>query len=166
MHKVIISAAVAALLGASALPAISQDAGISVDASAGAGVNVQSPDATAGSTVNAGASITTDAPSNTYGVVASSVAGSASVDLSGITDEASVSIVLLSSLEGDATTDGALLDDAMTASAESMAAFHAKIEGNAAIKAKLEAEGHSADDVVAVTSNADGTLTVYVDDRA
>ena len=34
------------------------------------------------------------------------------------------------------------------------------------IKAKLEAEGHATSDVVAVKSNADGSVIVYVDDRA
>ncbi len=47
-----------------------------------------------------------------------------------------------------------------------MTTLHSNVEGNAVIKAKLEAEGYASSDVVAVKSNADGSLIVYVDDRA
>lgn len=96
----------------------------------------------------------------------SSVAGSADVDLSTVADGANITIVLLSSLQGNAETEAAALEEAVSANAEAITTLHFNIEANAAIKAKLEAAGHSADDVVAVKSNADGTVTVYVDDRA
>ncbi|MNT82505.1 hypothetical protein D3C72_2222430 [compost metagenome] len=103
---------------------------------------------------------------NTYGSVVSSIQGSADVDLSTVTDEAKVTIVLLSSLQGDAATEAAALDEALSANADGMTTLHNNIDGNATIKAKLEAEGHATSDVVAVKSNADGSVIVYVDDRA
>ena len=159
MKKTIATTAIAALLAATALPALAQDAG------AGAGVTVDTPavDAQVGVDANANAGGMSD---NTYGSVVSSVSGSADVDLSTVTDEANVTIVLLSSLQGNAATEAAALDEALSANAEGMTTLHTNIDGNAAIKAKLEAEGYASSDVVAVKSNADGSIIVYVDDRA
>jgi hypothetical protein len=163
MKKTIATTAIAALLTATALPALAQDAGAGV----GAGVTVDTPavDAKVGADANANANAG-GMSDNTYGSVVSSVSGSADVDLSTVTDEAKVTIVLLSSLQGDAATEAAALDEAISANAEGMTTLHTNIDGNAAIKAKLEAEGYASSDVVAVKSNADGSLIVYVDDRA
>ena len=191
MNKTIIATTIAVLLSGTALPALAQDAGAQVDA--GAGVSVDTPavdaDAGVGADVDANASSDTDTDAganagaganananaganaggmsdNTFGSVMSSLSGSADVDLSTITDESKVTIVLLSSLQGNADTEAAALDEALSANADSMTTLHSNIEANAAIKAKLEAEGHAASDVVAVKSNADGSIIVYVDDRA
>ncbi|MHA6690617.1 hypothetical protein [Devosia sp. A449] len=161
MKNALILTTAAAFLASIALPAFAQDAG------AGAGVTVETP------AVDAQVGVDANAKSNaggvadeTYGSVMSSIAGSADVDLSAVADEASITIILLSSLQGNADTEAAALDEALSANAEAMTTLHSNIEANAAIKAKLEAEGHSADDVVAVKSNADGSVIVYVDDRA
>ena len=165
MKKTIIATTIAALLASSALPAMAQDAGAQVDA--GAGVTVDTPAVDAGVGADAHANANAGGMSdNTYGSVVSSIRGSADVDLSTVTDEAKVTIVLLSSLQGNAATEAAALDEALSANADGMATLHTNIDGNATIKAKLEAEGHATSDVVAVKSNADGSIIVYVDDRA
>ena len=169
MKKTIIATTIAVLLTSSAFPAFAQDAGVGVDA--GAGVTVETPavDAKTGADAKANANASGNVggmAANTYGSVISSVSGSADVDLAGVTDEANVTIVLLSSLQGNAATEAAALDQALSANADALTTLHSNIEANAAIKAKLEAEGYTADDVVAVTSSADGAVTVYVDDRA
>lgn len=171
MKKTIIATTIAALLSTSALPVLAQDAAVGVDA--GAGVTVDTPAVDAATGVDASANAKTNANANaggmsdnTYGSVMSSISGSADVDLSAITDEADVTIVLLSSLQGNADTEAAALDEALSANADAMTTLHGNVEGNAAIKAKLEAEGYAASDVVAVKSNADGSVIVYVDDRA
>lgn len=151
MKKTITAISVAALLGAGSF-AIAQDAGVGVDA----GVSVETPAVDA--TVGAGADASLD---TSYDSLTSALSGSASVDLSAVTEETQVSIVLLSSLAGEA---GAF-DEAFAANAEGNTTLHSNIAGNAAISAKLEAEGYTADDVVAVKSNADGSVLVYVDDR-
>ena len=163
MKKTIATTAIAALLAATALPARAQDAGAGV----GAGVTVDTPavDAEVGADANANANAG-GMSDNTYGSVVSSVSGSADVDLSTVTDESKVTIVLLSSLQGNAATEAAALDEAISANADGMTTLHANIDGNATIKAKLEAEGYASSDVVAVKSNADGSVIVYVDDRA
>ena len=167
MKKTIIATTIAALLSTSALPVLAQDAGVQVDAGAGVTVDTPAADAAVGADANANANANAGGMSdNTYGSVVSSIQGSADVDLSTVTDEAKVTIVLLSSLQGNAATEAAALDEALTANAAGQTTLHTNIDGNAAIKAKLEAEGYASSDVVAVKSNADGSLIVYVDDRA
>ncbi|MFP9138420.1 hypothetical protein ACLI1C_14680 [Devosia sp. XGJD_8] len=174
MKKTIIATTIAALLSTSALPALAQDAAVGVDAGAGVTVDTPAVDAAAGADANANANANAANASanaggmsdNTFGSVMSSISGSADIDLSAVTDEANVTIVLLSSLQGNADTEAAALDEALSANADAMTTLHTNVEGNAAIKAKLEAEGHASSDVVAVKSNADGSVIVYVDDRA
>jgi hypothetical protein len=167
MKKTIIATTVAVLLATSALPVLAQDAGVQVDAGAGVTVDTPAVDAAVGADANANANANaTGTSDNTYGSVVSSIKGSADVDLSTVTDEANITIVLLSSLQGDAATEAAALDEALTANADGMTTLHTNIDGNAAIKAKLEAEGHAASDVVAIKSSADGSIVVYVDDRS
>ncbi|WP_332700691.1 hypothetical protein [Devosia sp.] len=164
MKKIIIATTLAALLSTSALPVLAQDAGVGVDA--GAGVTVDTPAVDAAAGADASAKANAGMSDNTFGSVMSSISGSADVDLSAVTDEANVTIVLLSSLQGNAATEAAALDAALSANADAMTTLHANVEGNAAIKAKLEAEGYVASDVVAVKGNADSSVIVYVDDRA
>jgi hypothetical protein len=174
MKKTIIATTIAALLSTSALPVLAQDAAVGVDAGAGVTVDTPAVDAAAGADANANANANAANASanaggmsdNTFGSVMSSISGSADIDLSAVTDEANVTIVLLSSLQGNADTEAAALDEALSANADAMTTLHTNVEGNAAIKAKLEAEGHASSDVVAVKSNADGSVIVYVDDRA
>jgi len=157
MKKTIIATTMATLLAATALPVLAQD----VDA--GAGVTVETPDVDAAvdTAVDAAAGVADSLTS-----VTAAIAGSANVDLSAVTDESQVNVVLLSSLEGDVATEGAALDEALSANAEGASTLQANIDGNAAIKAKLDAEGYAASDVVAVKTDADGSVTLYVDDRA
>lgn len=140
MKKILTALSVATLLGAGSF-AIAQDAGVSVETPA----------------VNASVGVDTS-----YDSLTTALSDSASVDLTKVTEQSQVMVVLLSSLSGEA----AAFDEAFKANAEANTTLHGNISGNAAIKAKLEAEGHTADDVVAVKANADGSVTVYVDDRS
>ena len=172
MNKIITAATLAALLSTSAFPAFAQDANAGVGVDAGAGVSVETPaaDANAGAAVgvdaNASANASGDAADNTYGSVMSSIKGNASVDLSTVTESSTITVVLLSSLQGNAETEAAALDTELSANADSQATLHSAIAGNTAIAAKLEAEGYAAEDVVSVKTKADGSVIVYVDDRA
>ena len=168
MNKPIL--ALAALLSWTALPALAQDASAQVSTEVSAGVSAELPsvdpsvsvDASGNANANANAGGNSD---NTYGSVVSSVAGSADIDLTAVTDEAKVTIVLLSSLQGNAATEAQGLDNALSSNADVVTKLHANVEGNAVIKAKVEAAGYTVDDVVAIKTAADGNLIVYVDDR-
>lgn len=142
--------------------------GINVDAGVGADAEVDtddSLDANAGVDANADVSAAVE-ENNSFDSLNAAIGTSADVDLSAVTDEADVTIVLVSGLDGDIAIDGAGLDDALSANADAQASLHANIEGNAVIKGKLEAEGFATSDVMAVKSKADGSVLVYVDDRA
>jgi hypothetical protein len=141
--------------------------GLNVDAGVGADAEVDADDSLdAAAGVDASTTASVDAEDNSFDSLSAAIATSADFDLSVVTDEEDVTIVLVSGLEGDIAVDGAGLDEELAAHADAHATLHANIDGNAAIKAKLEAEGFAAADVVAVKSKADGSVLVYVDDRA
>ncbi len=100
-----------------------------------------------------------------YGTLISTLnANKGTVDLSGVSADANVTFVKLSTLKAEGNTNA--LDNALKKNASVQSSLHASITANAALKAKLEAEKIAIDDVVAVTTSADGMITVYVDDRA
>jgi hypothetical protein len=185
----IAAAAIVTLLGSFAVPAIAQDAGANVGADAGVSTSIDTPGidagaatdtnvdgaAGAGANSNASGNASTNASANanaggmsdnTFGSVMSSLNTSTDVDLTAVTDGANVTIITLSSLQGNADGESAALDQALSANAGAMTELHSSISGNAAVMAKLETEGFAAEDVVAIKSNASGSVIVYVDDRA
>ncbi len=145
--------------------------GVSVDAGVDAGAEVDAEDsldanADVSANANANADASGDMADNTYGSVMASIQTQADLDLNSVTEETDISIVLISSLQGNAETESAALDEALTANAEAQAGLHARISDNAAITAELEAEGYVVEDVVSLKTKADGAVIVYVDDRA
>jgi hypothetical protein len=127
------------------------DAGVSAEGASDMGVDV-------GADASAGA--------YTYGDLDNAIHGAGTADFSAVTADTEIEIVEISSL-GD---DGEFTADAF---AESRADFQAdidllqsKISGNADITAALEAEGYTDSDVVAVWTQADGSLTVFVDSQS
>jgi hypothetical protein len=124
-----IVSAIAALLAATALPAMAQETG-----------------------------------ANTYAALTAAISASETVDLSGINDS-KVSIVTVSTLEGDAATDAAALDAAIGAQSDILTTLRSNAGANAAINGKLIAAGYTIDDIVAIRTDASGNTLVYVDDR-
>ena len=152
--------AVLALLAATAIPAIGQET--SADPSLSLSTEV-SGDASAPTEGRLDAQITSD---NSYASLIAAIAASEAVDLSALTEESKISIVLVSTLSGDAATEGAALDAAITAQTEALTALRANATANAAINAKVAAEGYTADDIVAIRTDASGNTLVYIDDRS
>jgi hypothetical protein len=191
VKKTIIASTLAALLTTAALPAVmAQDANAGASVDAGADVSVETPAVDAGTGTDAGATANAttgtdtgasvdasgnmaadamasdDMANDTYGSAIASIGTSRDVDFSRFTDQAQVSIVTVTSLQGDADVEGAALDTEMASNADAMATLHSDIEGNSAVMAALDAEGYAASDVIGVKTQADGTLIVYVDDRS
>ena len=146
--------ALVAALSTLALPALAQDLSLSLEASGEGDVNAQAP---------LDAQITGD---NSYASLTAAITASASVDLAAVTDETTVKLILVSTLEGDAATEGAALDAAVAAQADALATLRSNATANAVINAKLTAEGYTADDVLAIKTDASGNTLVYVDDRS
>ncbi|QYO75881.1 hypothetical protein [Devosia salina] len=145
--------------------------GVNVDAGTDAGANVgvdtddASADAGVNANANANANASADAADDSYGSVMASIKANADLDLSAITEDTDITIVTISSLQGNAETEAAALDNELTANADAQAGLHARVSDNAAIMAELEAEGYAAEDVVSLKTKADGSVIVYVDDR-
>jgi citrate lyase beta subunit len=121
--------------------------------------------------VKAGAKLGTDATttgsvsSENFGTLISTLqAGKGLTDVSSISADANVTIVFVSKVEGGG--DLKALDNALSKNADATSTLRTSLSANAALKAKLDAEKIKIEDVVAVTTAADGKVTVYVDDRA
>ena len=130
---------------------------------------------TGGTTIDANAAANTTATTgtdaaaddNSFAAATAAVSASGTVDLSDVTEDTNISIVLLSSLVGDVDTEGAALESAINAAtAGGLVKMHADVGGNVAIMEQLEAEGFTADDVVAIKTTGEDSVIVYVDDRA
>ena len=124
----------------------------------------------AGSVAAGGAAASTDATAtgsvsaDNYGTLISTLnAGKGMVDLSAISADADISVVSVSSLKASGNTKA--LDNALDKNKASLTSLHASITANADFKAKLVAQGVTIESVVAVTTAADGKVTVFLDDR-
>ena len=149
-----------ALVAAFALPFSGIAYGLDTNVKAGA----TGAAATTGAETSVDATATGSVESN-YGTLISTLnANKGTVDLRGVTADANVTFVKLSTLKAEGNVNA--LDNALEKNADAMTSLHASITANAALKAKIEAEKFAIDDVVAVTTGADGMITVYVDDRA
>jgi uncharacterized protein YraI len=101
-----------------------------------------------------------------YGSLISSLNAGKMADLKTFTAASTVNCVKVSTLKGDASADATALDNALTKSATQVTDLKTAINANADLKAKLDPTTCPVDDIVAVTTEADGSFTVYVDDRA
>lgn len=143
--------AIAGLLAASfASSAFAQTPGAS-------GVTPQAGTGTAG--------VTAGTDMMNYGEIISSLRTSAdaTTDIAAVSDTTTVKIILLSELRGNAAENAAALDTALADQEAELDALRSAIDANATLKAKLEAEGHAAEDVVAVSTDADGEVTLIVE---
>jgi hypothetical protein len=70
----------------------------------------------------------------------------------------------MSSIKANGNTTA--LDNALKKNGTTVAQLRTSIAANAALKAKIEAAGFKTDQVIAIKSGADGSVTIFVDDRA
>lgn len=103
------------------------------------------------------------AATDNYGSVISTLQSGSSVDL-GTLGGANVSVVTISSIKANGNTTA--LDNALKKNSAAVTQLRTSIASNAALKAKIEAAGFKANQVIAVKSGSDGSVVVYVDDRA
>ena len=105
-----------------------------------------------------------NASGDNYGSLISALQTGTSADLTAVTDTTTITFVTVSSLK--ANGDAAALDNALDKNAEAHAKLTADVTANATLSTKLTDAGYTAEQVVAIVAAADGSLTVYVDDRA
>lgn len=185
MYKLTKLLATTALIAGASSAALAQ-ADVNVDAGADGAVGVEAGDngvgvdVGAGAEGNAGAGLNGNANANAdanaagnasagvnYGQIISDLrtGGVTVADIEGLEAGADVQIVTLSEIRGNAAENASALDEAVSSLEASIGELRTVLEANAEISAELEAEGYTADDVVAVTTSADGSVTIIVDDE-
>jgi post-segregation antitoxin (ccd killing protein) len=95
-----------------------------------------------------------------------SLQGGLNLDFSDVDDETDINVMAMSQIQGEAEANSQAMDQWMEENSESVDELRTNIEGNARIMAELEDSGFSSDDVVSADLQADGSLTLWVDDRA
>lgn len=100
-----------------------------------------------------------------YGDLVSSLRSdqTANADLSGFAEGDEMTVARLSALQGEAADNAEGLDQAIAENQDKVDEMRDSIAANADLVAALDAEGFTADQVVAVDESG-GALTVYVDD--
>ena len=99
-----------------------------------------------------------------YGSLISALQTGATVDLTTITEATTVNFVTVSSLKTTGQTNA--LDNALDKNKDAVAKLRTDVGANTVLAAKLTAANYTADQVVAVVTEADGSVPVYIDDRA
>lgn len=168
-------------LSAFAGPALAGSVGVNAGTEGGAGVSAGAgTSAGSGAGVTAGAGAEAGAKTNMAGDAAtdqgatgaigssadvgsavSAIGTDSSSQIGTMTDVSSVNVVKLSEI-GAETEAKSQIDAAVEENAETIASLQAAIDQNASLKGELEAENVQASDVVAVQTQADGSLNVYV----
>jgi hypothetical protein len=161
-------------------------AGASTDANANASSNAGGANANAGGStdangsananangdLNASANAATSADGEVnYGSIISDLRTSSTTaaDIEALGADAQITVVTLSELRGNAGENASALDQAVTAQGSVMADLSAAIEGDSELRGQIEtalsAEGdYTMDDVVSISTSADGQLILVVDD--
>jgi hypothetical protein len=143
--------------------------GNSVETNAG-GNAAGSVNNNAGGNANASANASGGAQGNlNYGSIISDLRTSSATtaDVQAFVEgDTEVNIVTLSELRGNAAENASALDQAVNAQTAALADLRVAIAANAVIMAELDAAGYTADQVVAVTTSAEGDVTLVVDASA
>jgi len=106
----------------------------------------------------------TEAPKDNYGSLISALQAGKFADLSTITATTTVNFVTVSSLKANDNTNA--LDNALKKNEAAVTTLRTDVGANTILSEKLKAASYTADQVVAVLAEADGSITVVIDDRA
>ncbi len=153
--------AIASLLAGISLPVLAQDVTSTVSSAVDTTVSTEASGAVS---AEANGNLNANAAADNYGSLISSLQSGAKADLVVITDTTTVNFVTVSSVKANGNTNA--LDNALDKNKDAITTLKADVTASAALSAKLTAAGYAADDVVAVVAEADGSFTVYIDDRA
>lgn len=122
--------------------------------------SVEAPATPPGASANKGGEVI-----GNYGTVIDAIAQMNAADELSTLSSGELTLILLSSLQGDVNHDGAEVDAAISDHQAAISALHTTIAGDGVLMAKLQESGLSAKNAIAVGQNADGTWRLYVDDR-
>jgi hypothetical protein len=83
-----------------------------------------------------------------------------------IPEDTEVTTMTLGDLEGDDSDDTAALDTALARAQTSLDMLQTQVDGSEVLTEAIEGEGFTSDNVLGVYQDADGSVTVLIDDRA
>lgn len=166
--------ATAALIASTSSLALAQaDVGVDAGASGDVGVEAGSNGVGVDASGNANAKSNADASAGgagggdvNFGSIVSSLRTSsvAAADIEALGADAQIDVITLAEIQGNAAENASAIDEAVSAQSATIEELQAAIEANADVQAALDAEGFTADQIVAVTANGEGSLTIIVDD--
>jgi hypothetical protein len=155
------------MIGAAALasllafqPAFAQD----TSSSASSEVSSASSETSSAVSSEPSSAVSSEPAKDNYGSLISSLQTGATADLAAITDATVVNFVTVSSLKTTGETNA--LDNALDKNKDAITKLRTDVGANTVLAAKLTTANYTADQVVAVVTEADGSVTVYIDDRA
>ncbi len=166
----------AALLATSvSTGAIAQSTNANENASGNAGVSAgaNAGGASVGADVSAAAQANgngnSEAGKQNYGQLIASLRTSGTAGAETITNlnaDADITITLMSELNGEAAENAAALEQALNDQEENISDIRSEIEANAELVAALEAEGFTAEQVVAVQAEGSDEIMLVVNDAS
>ncbi|WP_157970020.1 hypothetical protein [Pelagibacterium sediminicola] len=162
MNKLSALALGAALAVAAPVAATAQDTDLDLDLDSGVGVELGG-DTVVGVDAGADAGVELDLGALTHADVDTAIQSSGSVDLGDVDATTDIRVVTLSSLAANDGGDASVLADSRAAHEADITALQGKVSANADVVAALEAEGYSAQDVIAVSTQGSGTVVLFVD---
>ncbi|WP_417578643.1 hypothetical protein [Pelagibacterium sp.] len=115
--------------------------------------------------VDVGANADAAVSSYTYGDLDDAIHGAGTAELSGVTADTEIEIVEISDLGEDGDLNAEAFADSRADFQSDVDLLQSSISENADLVSALEAEGYTHDEVVAVWTQADGALTVFVDSQ-
>lgn len=160
MNKLSALALGAALALAAPLSVQAQGVDLGAQLDGGVGVDAGGDD---GLTLDLGAGAQVAVDRFTHADVDAAIQATAQVSLEDVDAMTDIRIVSLSSLAANDGGQASVLADTRAAFDADISALQANVAANAEIVAALEAQGYDSGDVVAVSSQADGVLTIFVD---
>lgn len=156
MRKLVIAFATALFAASAPFATFAAGLGVNANANGNTAVNVGSAKSSAMISAHANTAATTQS----YGTVVSEIASGKNQSLpSSVTN---IEIIPLSSLKGSARAHAKALAQLTKKHASSISKLDNSIAANAKLMAKLTAAGYTADQVVAISTSANGSVTLYV----
>jgi hypothetical protein len=166
MYNMLKVTSVAVLLAAASMPVLADDSSSASSQPSSASSSASSSQMSSSSAVTSSSSSSmeeTTAKVN-YGTIISAIEAGKSADLSAITASSTINFVLVSQVKANGNTTA--LTNALKKNASAITKLQADAAANATLKAKLDAAGYTASQVVAVIVEADGSVTVVINDQA
>jgi len=164
MNSLLKLSSVAVLLSAASMPALADNSSSQASSMPSSSASSSASSSQMSSASSSSSSMEEATTKINYGTIISAIQAGKSADLSAINAGSTISFVLVSQVKANGNT--AALENALKKNASAITKLQADAAANVTLKAKLDAAGYTASQVVAVIVEADGSVTVVINDQA